>query len=215
MRALSGFWVAGVFLVAAWILALNPVPYESPVVAAVPVASWVTNTSPVRHPSLTPQYQAAGYTYRCSDCHRIIPSPAETYRKLVQHTEITLRHGINTRCFNCHHRTQRDAFVDDDGGMIAWDQPQRLCARCHGPVYRDWQAGSHGRSNGYWDTTRGEQTRRKCIECHDPHAPPFPPLHPAPGPNTLRMGVPGAHSQEGLRDPLRINAQETGEPPAL
>jgi formate-dependent nitrite reductase cytochrome c552 subunit len=100
----------------------------------------------------------------------------------------------------------RDAFVDDAGGQIAWNQPQLLCAKCHGPVYRDWQAGSHGRANGYWDLSRGEQTRRKCIECHDPHSPPFQALKPAPGPNTLRMGAPFAPSHGGVRDPLRLQS---------
>lgn len=162
----------------------------------------------MRQPTLIPQYQAAGFTYRCSDCHRIIPSPQETQRTLVQHTEIVLRHGLNARCFNCHHRTQRDAFVDDLGDPIPWDQPQLVCAKCHGPVYRDWQAGSHGRLNGFWDTSRGPQTRRKCIECHDPHAPPFPPMRPAPAPNTLRMGPKEPiHHAEG-HDPLRIYVTE-------
>ena len=154
----------------------------------VPVPAWATDTTPVRQPRLRPEYTAGVFQYRCSDCHRIIPSPAETDRTLTQHTEIQLEHGINTRCFNCHHRTNRDAFVDDYGREIPWDQPQLLCAKCHGPVYRDWQHGSHGRTNGYWDTTAGPQTRRRCIECHDPHQPPFPPLAPAPGPHTLRMG---------------------------
>jgi hypothetical protein len=141
------------------------------------------------------------------DCHRIIPSPAETLRRLTQHTEIQFNHGINTRCFNCHHPTNRNAFVDDFGHEIPWDQPQQLCAKCHGPVFRDWQAGSHGRSNGYWDITRGQQRRLRCIECHDPHTPPFAPMAPAPGPTTLRMGPqePAAHG--GKRDPLRIYSQ--------
>ena len=204
MRQLSGFWVAGIFLLAALVLWLNPAPYVDETAPAAVVPDWATDPTPVRQPKGVPQYQVAGYIYRCSDCHRIIPSPAETIRKLVQHTEIELRHGINTRCFNCHHPLQRDAFVDDTGNPIPWDQPQLLCAKCHGPVYRDWQAGSHGRVNGVWDPSRGEQTRRKCIECHDPHRPPFQALRPAPGPNTLRMGLPFTPSHEGVRDPLRL-----------
>jgi hypothetical protein len=167
VRRRSGFWVAGIFLLAGVILLLNPVPYVDEIAEAGSIPDWATDPTPVRQPAGVPRYKVAGYTYRCSDCHRIIPSPAETVRKLVQHTEIELRHGINTRCFNCHHPIERDSFVDDRGGLIPWEQPQLLCARCHGPVYRDWQAGSHGRANGYWDTSRGEQTHRKCIECHD------------------------------------------------
>jgi hypothetical protein len=141
------------------------------------------------------------------DCHRIIPSPTETFRKLTQHPEIRLNHGINTRCFNCHHPTNRNVFVDDFGREIPWREPQLLCAKCHGPVYRDWQAGSHGRINGYWDTAKGPQTKRRCIECHDPHHPPFAALTPAPGPNTLRMGPQEPPTHEGKHDPLRIYGQ--------
>jgi hypothetical protein len=214
MKAAQSFWVPLVLFAGAGVLALNPVPFESPVVSATPVPAWVTDSAPVRQPKLVPEYRVGVFTYQCSDCHRIIPSPQETLRSLTQHTEITLRHGLNTRCFNCHHRTQRDAFVDDWGEPIPWNQPQLVCAKCHGPVYRDWQAGSHGRINGFWDTTRGPQTRRKCIECHDPHAPPFPPMRPAPGPNTLRMGPqePPRHAAE--HDPLRVFAPDRAPKPS-
>jgi hypothetical protein len=116
-----------------------------------------------------------------------------------------LEHGINTRCFNCHHRTQRDCFVDDFGLAISWDQPQLLCAKCHGPVYRDWQHGAHGRVNGYWDTGRGLRRRLRCIECHDPHRPPFAAMRPAPGPQTLRMGPIRESGPGNGPDPLRIH----------
>jgi hypothetical protein len=201
------FWAALAFLVCAAVLALNPVPFVSPVVPRGPVPAWATDPTPVRQPKLKPEYTTAGFTYQCMDCHRIIPSPTETFRTLTQHTEIHLNHGINTRCFNCHHLTNRNAFVDDFGQPIPWDQPQLLCAKCHGPVYRDWQAGSHGRINGYWDATKGPQSKRRCIECHDPHHPPFAPLLAAPGPNTLRMGPQGPVTHEGKRDPLRIYGQ--------
>jgi hypothetical protein len=204
MKGPFQFWVPLAFLVCAGVLVLDPVPFVSPVAARVATPAWATDPTPVRQPKLKPEYVAAGFTYQCMDCHRIIPSPAETFRRLTQHTEIQLNHGINTRCFNCHHPTNRNAFVDDFGDEIPWNQPQLLCAKCHGPVYRDWQAGSHGRINGYWDTTKGPQTKRRCIECHDPHRPPFAPLPPAPGPNTLRMGTPAPVEHGGKRDPLRI-----------
>ena len=208
MKAAQSFWVPLVLFAGAGVLALNPVPFESPVTTAAPLPAWATDPTPVRQPKLVPEYRVGVFTYQCSDCHRIIPSPQETLRTLVQHTEIALHHGLNTRCFNCHHRTQRDAFVDDLGDPIPWNQPQLVCAKCHGPVYRDWQAGSHGRLNGFWDTTRGPQTRRKCIECHDPHTPPFPPMRPAPGPNTLRMGPQGPARHAGDHDPLRVFAPD-------
>ena len=89
------------------------------------------------------------------------------------------------------------------GGEIPWDQPQLLCAKCHGPVYRDWQHGSHGRTNGYWDASRGKQTRRKCIECHDPHRPPFPALQPAPVLTRCVWGRTEQADHAGAHNPLQ------------
>ena len=167
-------WVPTALLVFAAVLALGAWSFQPRVSEPTRVPAWATDTTPVRRPKLQPLYTLGVFTYRCSDCHRIIPSPSETDRELTQHREVHLRHGINTRCFNCHHRTNRDAYVDDYGNEIPWDQPQLLCAKCHGPVYRDWQHGSHGRTNGYWDRKQGPQTRLKCIQCHDPHSPHFP-----------------------------------------
>jgi hypothetical protein len=202
----GALWVPAALLAFAGALAFVPLPLVNPVTDATPVPAWATDTTPVRQPRLRPEYTVAVFTYGCSDCHRIIPSPAETDRTLTQHREIQLDHGINTRCFNCHHRTNRDAFVDDYGHEIPWDQPQLLCAKCHGPVYRDWQHGAHGRTNGYWDVSRGPQVRRRCIECHDPHRPPFPPLVPAPGPHTLRMGSQEHRPHAPSHDPLRLSS---------
>ncbi len=177
-----------VLLALGGLLAADLGPFASPVPPPTVVPAWAVDPTPVRRPSLRPEIELAGFTYRCSDCHRLFASPPETTRSLTQHRDIVLDHGINARCFNCHHLTNRDAFVDDWGREIPPDQPQLLCAKCHGPVYRDWLHGSHGRTDGYWDTRQGPQQRRKCIECHDPHRPPFPGLVPAPPPNTLRMG---------------------------
>jgi hypothetical protein len=205
----AAVWVPVALFAVALVLALNPWPFENQVAPATQVPAWATDPTPVRRPTMRPEYVVAGYTYRCSDCHDILPSPPETYRTLTQHTEIELKHGINTRCFNCHHRSNRDAFADDSGGEIPWDQPQLVCAKCHGPVYRDWQNRSHGRTDGYWDESRGPRGRRKCTECHDPHQPPFPPMRPAPPPNTLRMGPQEVVEEHG-HDPLRIRHEDAG-----
>lgn len=202
----AGLSVCIAFFAFAATLAFNPLPFHSPVAAPSAVTSWATDPSPVRQVKLTPEYQAGVFSFRCSDCHKIFPPRAnDTVRTVAQHQEIVLRHGTNTWCLSCHHAANRDAFVDDRGGEIPWDQPQLLCSKCHGPVYRDWQHGAHGRSNGYWDKARGEQTRLKCIECHHPHQPPFPPMHPAPGPNTLRMGPQDSESHRKERNPLQLS----------
>jgi hypothetical protein len=186
----------------------------------VPVALFVLAgvlwAEPWRFVSPVPPATMAGFTYHCSDCHRLFPSPPETTRSLTWHRDIELHHGINDRCFNCHNRTNRDTFIDDWSREIPYDQPQLVCGKCHGPVYRDWLHGSHGRTNGYWDTQKGPQERRKCIECHDPHVPPFPPMRPAPGPHTLRMGdqhFPPEHVK--ITSPLRIYRQPEAGPGAV
>ncbi len=192
-----------VFLGLAGVLWTAPRQAASPVPAPVSVPAWATDVTPIRRAKLRPEIQVAGYTYACSDCHNLFPSPPETTRSLTQHRDITLEHGINNRCFNCHHLTNRDAFTDDWGREIPFDQPPSVCAKCHGPVYHDWLHGSHGRTNGYWDVKAGPQERRKCIECHDPHQPAFPSLKPAPGPNTLRMGPQAPAERHGAENPLR------------
>lgn len=204
--------VPGALLILTAVLAAGPWELVSPVPPARVVPAWAFDPTPVRRPSRQPEISMAGYRYRCSDCHSLFPSPAEPSRPLTQHRDINLRHGINDRCFNCHHVSNRDALVDDWGQEIPWDEPFRLCAKCHGPVYRDWLHGVHGRTNGYWDESRGPLQRCKCVECHDPHVPPFPPMLPAPPPYTLRVGdVRLAQEPPAAVDPLRVY-QQPGAP---
>lgn len=190
------------------ILLLNPLPEPAPPPPAVAVPPEMVETEPVRRPSLRPTLQIGGYTYRCNDCHALFPSPPETARTLTQHREIVLQHGINTRCFNCHHLTDRNVFADESGGKIPYGDPQHVCAKCHGPVFRDWVHGAHGRTEGHWDEASGAMRRRKCVECHDPHAPPFPSLAPAPAPRTLRMGETKRVHDESSENPLMIFRRE-------
>lgn len=180
--------VPAVFVIMAAILSADVWPYSNPVLMPTTVPASATDSTPVRKISFRPEITLAGMTYRCSECHDLFPSPSETDRPLTQHQNIKREHGINNRCFNCHHRTNREAYADDKGDPIPYNQPQILCAKCHGPVYRDWLHGVHGRSNGYWNPKYGRMERLKCVECHDPHSPAFTPMAPAPGPNTLRMG---------------------------
>jgi hypothetical protein len=196
--------VPAVLAVSAVLLVFAP-RYQSPAVAPTPLDERETDTTPVRQPSQRPLYKVGAFTYQCSECHRTEPEPRAAGGEFTKHDEIRLAHGINTRCLNCHHPVNREAFVDDYGEEIPWDQPPRLCSRCHGPVFRDWQHGAHGRINGRWDTARERLVRLKCIECHDPHHPPFQPLESEPPPGTLR-GKPQHHAaHSGVRNPLRLH----------
>jgi hypothetical protein len=124
----------------------------------------------------------AGWTYNCMECHKLLTARWHyDDRPLVEHQDIKLEHGNNRFCLNCHHPTNRNAFVDYDGAEIPQADVVKLCAKCHGTIYRDWEAGVHGRQNGFWQASAGPKTKLRCIQCHDPHKPKFqamPPLAP-------------------------------------
>lgn len=156
-----------------------------------------------------PMIKINGFERTCMDCHRVFPAKDIAPEELQQHRHIRLDHGINDLCRNCHDVEDRDRLTLRGGESISYSEVELLCAKCHGPTYRDWEVGAHGRVNGYWDETRGELNRLKCTQCHDPHIPRVPamdPIRPLPGPNTLRMGEHPAESDlehGGLHDPLR------------
>jgi hypothetical protein len=150
-----------------------------------------------------------GFERTCMDCHRVFPPADIAPEDLQQHTHIVLNHGINDRCRNCHYTGDRDRLLLRGGETIGFSEVELLCAKCHGPTFHDWEKGIHGRTVGYWDSTRGEIRRLTCNECHDPHNPRVPamdPLRPLPGPRTLRQvlpHLPGEGDHVGARDPLR------------
>ena len=130
--------------------------------------------------------EKAGWTYACMECHSAIEAKWHYERPMVEHGHIELNHGTNSFCLNCHHPENRDAYVHYDGSEIDASAVEMLCRKCHGPQYRDWDKGIHGRTNGFWKAEMGEQLRLKCVQCHDPHDPKFkamepmsPPTYPA------------------------------------
>ncbi len=131
-----------------------------------------------------------GWTYNCMECHKVLTARWHYDQPPNEHKAIRLEHGNNRFCLNCHHATNRNAFVDYDGAEIAEANVVQLCAKCHGTIYRAWVAGVHGRENGYWKVSLGTKAKLRCIQCHDPHSPGFKPLAPlAP----LRYPTRGAH----------------------
>lgn len=115
--------------------------------------------------------------------------------------DLQLAHGSGTQnnnaCFNCHDPKKLNELVTRDGTRLKLAQATQLCASCHGPTYRDWELGIHGRTTGYWNREMGGITRAGCADCHDPHSPAFPPLIPRPGPrrapNAPALAAPAAH----------------------
>jgi pyruvate-formate lyase-activating enzyme len=94
---------------------------------------------------------------------------------------------MNLRCLNCHNPKNSDTYVNHDGTEIPSDSPTMLCAKCHGPHYREWTLGVHGRINGFWNDRSGEQKKLECVQCHDPHKPRFPVIAPQGPPPLTRF----------------------------
>jgi formate-dependent nitrite reductase cytochrome c552 subunit len=108
---------------------------------------------------------------------------------------------MNAQCYNCHSNQNRNKLILKGGEEVSYRDVQLLCASCHGPTFRDWEKGMHGRTNGYWDSTKGESVRLVCTQCHDPHTPRFGTLVPLPGPSTLRMERGGGPDPDYVHKP--------------
>ena len=107
------------------------------------------------------------------------------------------QHGRNNNCFNCHNETNLTLLQPRDGRELSFSDSTKLCGSCHGPTLRDWDAGAHGRTSGFWDHSKGAIERKDCVNCHNPHSPRFPSRPPAPGPHPLREMAVGAATAGG------------------
>ena len=176
------------FATAAWFL-VDPSSGAPPVEPTPPFDHSVLEVGPPRQrmhdPAMT---KIGGIEQRCSNCHNLFQDEEKKPGELLQHGDLSHDHGMNDRCFNCHSKENREMLVGNDGSQFGFDEVQRLCGKCHGLVFRDWQRGIHGRTNGSWDASSGLQRRLVCTDCHDPHSPAYKPIPPLPGPHTLRMG---------------------------
>lgn len=142
--------------------------------------------------------------FDCYACHEKGKSPPlryDTNQTLIvpkEHPDIVMHHGSherNNNCYNCHNESNLELFQTKDKRELKLSDSTPLCGSCHGPTYRDWEAGVHGRTSGYWDRS-GEIDRKRCVNCHNPHSPKFPGRKPAPGPHPLRGGEPEAAHAE-------------------
>jgi formate-dependent nitrite reductase cytochrome c552 subunit len=109
-----------------------------------------------------------------------------------EHDDIVMAHGRhhrNNNCFNCHDEANLELLQTRDGRHLKIVESPALCGSCHGPTYRDWEAGVHGRTSGYWQRTLGPVDRKVCTSCHNPHSPAFPSRPPAPGPHPVHPTV--------------------------
>lgn len=204
----TGILIGPAFLLLAAWFTWGPDLTDIPVFATVEVDQSALTVKPRRRPlGDPPTVMINGFEQTCMNCHRLFP-PREVPpgEQLMQHTHVVLEHGINDRCRNCHDVENRDMLRLQSGEKIPFSRVVELCSKCHGPTYRDWTRGMHGRTNGYWNSELGEMHRLACSACHNPHTPDVPamdPLRPLPGPHTLRAdsgGEPAVHVED---DPLR------------
>lgn len=193
--------LAAAFLLNLWgrPVSLPPIPLVDPV---------FTNTATVRTSYAEMIRKKEDLSdFDCYGCHEKNKPPVlrfDTNQVLIipkEHADIVMGHGQHNRnnlCFNCHDEANLDLLQTRDGRKLKLSESTQLCGSCHGPTYRDWEAGAHGRMSGYWERTLGQVTRQDCVSCHNPHAPDFPSRHPAPGPHPLRAGnKPGPSKEEG------------------
>ncbi len=133
-------------------------------------------------------------TYPCSRCHfspNREPDPRE--RKFTEfHTHKVLNHGTQGGwCYRCHTKDDIDKLHLQDGTLVDFDHAYEVCGSCHGDKFRDWKAGLHGLTTGFWN---GAQVRRSCPNCHDPHSPAFAPMKPERMPEWPRTAPAETHA---------------------
>ena len=123
--------------------------------------------------------------FPCSDCHADM-EVNPTRRELTDfHEDIKIiNHNEEERwCLDCHNPDDRDVLRLASGRLVSFEESYYLCGQCHGTIFRDWQAGVHGRRTGEWN---GKKTYRLCVHCHNPHEPRFKPIAPKPPPDKPR-----------------------------
>jgi hypothetical protein len=192
---LSGLPAIFVLLIAVFLLGLRGRPATT---REIPLAeAWATNTTTVRtNLADLKRLQADLSLFDCYGCHEKDKPPPLRFdadHNLIvpgEHEDIVMGHGRHNRnnlCYNCHNEANLELLQTRDGRELKLDESTPLCGSCHGPTYRDWEAGAHGRTSGFWDRALGSMDRKPCVSCHNPHSPRFPPQKPAPGPHPLRQ----------------------------
>ncbi len=135
------------------------------------------------------RFKRTGFVYTCNECHQDLKTRQRYYKPAGEHRNIVLDHGLNVNCLNCHHLYDRNSYAAYGEDKISSQKSFQVCMKCHGPIYRDWEANIHGRVNGYWDSELGPQKKLDCIQCHDPHSPAFKNLIPMPPPEASRIKI--------------------------
>jgi len=160
------------------------------------VENSVTDTTPVRQSYAQMKRAGADLSdfdcYACHEKNKPPPLRFDANHALIipqEHNTIVMGHGSHNRnnnCLNCHDEQNLELLQTRDGREMSFGDSTPLCGSCHGPTYRDWEAGVHGRTSGLWNRDPAGFNRLDCVSCHNPHSPKFPGRRPAPGPHPLR-----------------------------
>ncbi len=121
----------------------------------------------------------APITASCTTCHATRePNLTNTAKELDKfHQNLKFNHA-DLSCYSCHNENNYETLKLADNTAIKYPKVMDLCAQCHNPQATAFKHGAHGGMNGFWDRSRGPQSKNACIDCHDPHAPQFPTLKP-------------------------------------
>jgi len=130
--------------------------------------------------SLIPVESFASDYFPCMDCHSDLEQNTQRRELVDMHDDILFDHDSENRwCLACHYSLNRDSLVLAGGRLLGFNESYKLCGQCHGPKYRDWKLGIHGKRTGEWN---GQKQYRLCVHCHDPHSPKIKSLQPMPAP---------------------------------
>ncbi len=128
----------------------------------------------VRLASVDPQQRLAEVA--CSTCHSVRPPNLENRLSTALdefHQGLEFSHG-ELACYACHNPSNADTLRLADGSAVEYAEVLTLCTQCHSKQAESFAHGAHGGMNGFWDLSRGPQSKNNCIDCHDPHAPTYP-----------------------------------------
>jgi Doubled CXXCH motif (Paired_CXXCH_1) len=112
----------------------------------------------------------------CSTCHSVRPPNHDNRTSATLdefHQGLEFAHG-QLACYACHNPSNAETLRLADGSDVEYAEVMTLCSQCHSKQAESFAHGAHGGMNGYWDLSRGMQTKNNCIDCHDPHSPKFP-----------------------------------------
>lgn len=189
LETVVGWLIPLVLLALAAVFLFTPGGIDDPVPEPVVVDRARLGARPVRVAMHDPAtIKVATFDLKCLECHALFENKTMVPPEIARHSDIVLDHGINDNCFNCHDIERRDRLTMGPGKTVGFDDSSQFCGTCHGPTWRDWQRGIHGKSVGAWDANDERRIQYGCTDCHDPHSPAFEAGIPLPGPNTIRMG---------------------------